>query len=403
MERRMRVCVCVSVGLLASGARADEGVLTLEGALQRAREQAVPVVSGRWRIDEARARARGARVLRDNPLLETAVGDRSDGASTDLELGLSQTLELGGARRGRIAAADAALALETAHADQARVLALRDVALAFQRALAATERVRIAEEAVRHAEEVQRIAARRLESGDVAALDVNLAAGAVARARSERLSAQAAAVLGLGELRVLLALPPDAPLTPAGDLGPRPPDDVEALLAAADVRPDVAAVDAELRAAEAETAMGRGLRWPEITPGIRYERDQGTRILWAGLTLGLPLWNRGQEARAAGEARTARLRHAATALRRSARQEVASAHEAYGLRVSAAAELDTAAARLEENETLARRSYEEGQIGLGDLLLVRRESLEARSLHLERRLAAKEMEMELLARAGVWR
>ncbi|MET0553224.1 MAG: TolC family protein [Vicinamibacteria bacterium] len=403
MDRRTGVSVCVWAWLTVSGARADDGVLTLEGALQRAREQAVPVVSGRWRIDEARARARGARVLRDNPVLETAVGDRSDGAASDVEVGLSQTLELGGARRGRIAAADAALALETANADQSRVLALRDVALAFQRALAATERVRIAEAAVGHAEEVHRVAARRLESGDVADLDVNLAAGAAARSRSERLSAQAAAVLATGELRTLLALPPDAPLTPSGDLGPRPPGDVAALLAAADVRPDIAAVDAELRGAEAETALGKGLRWPEVTPGIRYERDQGTRILWAGLTLGLPLWNRGQEARAAGEARAARLRHTATALRRSARQEVASAYEAYGLRVSAAEALDEAAARLEENETLARRSYEEGQIGLGELLLVRRESLEARSLHLERRLAAKELEMDLLARAGVWR
>jgi cobalt-zinc-cadmium efflux system outer membrane protein len=405
MKRSMQVCVCVWMCSTPTGARAQEGVLTLDGALQRAREQAVPVVSGRFRIEEARARAHGARLLRDNPVLESAVGDRSGGSSssTDLELGLSQTFELGGRRDGRIAVADAAVALETAKADEARVLALRDVALSFQRAVAAAERVRLAEVAVRHAEEVERIAARRLSAGDVAALDVNLAKGALARSRSELRSARAAAVLALGELRILLDLPPDAPLVPSGDLRPRPVEGIAALLQSAAERPDIAAVDAELRAAEGETAQGRGMRWPEVTPSVRFERDQGTHVLWGGLTLSLPVWNRGQEARAAGEARTARLRAGADALRRSARQEVLSAYEAYGLRITAAEELDDAAARLGENETLARRSYEEGQIGLGELLLVRRESLEVQSSHLERRLAAKELEMELLARAGVWR
>ena len=101
MKRSMQVCVCVSLWSAPLGARAQEGLLTLEGALQRAREQAGPVVSGRFRIEEARARADGARVLRDNPVLESAVGDRSGGpsSSADLELGLSQTFELGEARR----------------------------------------------------------------------------------------------------------------------------------------------------------------------------------------------------------------------------------------------------------------------------------------------------------------
>jgi cobalt-zinc-cadmium efflux system outer membrane protein len=149
-----------------SGGRAQEGVLTLDDALQRARERAVPVVSGRFRIEEARARAEGARVLRDNPVLESAVGDRSDGASAsaDLELGLGQTFELGGRRAGRVAIADAGLALETAKVDEARLSALREVALAFQRALAAAERVRLAETAVRHAEEGRRVAAPRLSA-----------------------------------------------------------------------------------------------------------------------------------------------------------------------------------------------------------------------------------------------
>jgi cobalt-zinc-cadmium efflux system outer membrane protein len=91
------------------------------------------------------------------------------------------------------------------------------------------------------------------------------------------------------------------------------------------------------------------------------------------------------------------------AQRRAVHTEVTSVYQAYRLRLAALQELEEAARHVEENETLARRSYEEGQIGLAELLLVRRETVEARLVHLERRLAVAEAEVDLMARAGVVR
>ncbi len=382
----------------------QEPALTLEAALQRARERAPALVSARGRIEETRARLRGARALRDNPVLGAAAGHRyEDGPPADLDFGLSQTFELGGRRGGRIRAAEAALARDTATAEGALVRALRDVAIAFLRGLYTGERVRLARASEGYAAEVGRIAERRFAAGDVAALDQNHARGALARARAEARAAEAAEVLAKGELRALLGLDSESVLTLAGELQPEPLPELGSLLESASARPDVRALEADVQEAEGEIAVGKGLRWPDVTPVVRFEREAGTNILWGGLTLTLPLWNHGQEPRGVGEARASRLVAEREAMRRAARVEVKSSYEAVRLRRAAVEALADTAARLEENEVLARRSYEVGQIGLAEWLLVRRETVEARQLHLERRLEAGGAEFELLARAGALR
>jgi cobalt-zinc-cadmium efflux system outer membrane protein len=402
--KRLKVPFLVAAACLGPRAAAgQDGVLTLESALERARTHSLPVVSARHKVEEARARLRGARALRDNPVVEGALGLRDDEQPNDYALGLSQTLELGGRRGARTRAAQAALEREAALASDTGTRTLREVAFVFLRALAARERLRLARSAEADAESVQRIAERRHAVGDVARLDVNLAVGALARARSAAAAAAATEALALGELRVLLALPADFPLTLSGEVGPRPARDLAALLEAAGRRADLQAAEAERRQAQAEIEAGKGQRWPDVTPAVRYERDEGTNVVWGGLTLSLPVFSRGQEQRGAAEARAARLDAELAALRQAARVEVESAFEAQRLRLEALAVLRDAAARIEENEALARRSYDVGQIGLAELLLVRRETLDAQLSHLERRLDAAEGEIELMARAGVLR
>src|SRR5205085_1289887 len=145
--------------------------------------------------------------------------------------------------------------------------------------------------------EVDRIATRRREAGDVAALDTNVAASALARAKAEVHAAEAERVSALGMLRVLLDMRASESLSLDGDLRIRASAVPEPLLARALERPDVLLLKAELREAEAEVREGRSARWPEITPSFRYERDQGDRVLWGGLSLTLPFFDRGREAR----------------------------------------------------------------------------------------------------------
>jgi cobalt-zinc-cadmium efflux system outer membrane protein len=55
---------------------------------------------------------------------------------------------------------------------------------------------------------------------------------------------------------------------------------------------------------------------------------------------------------------------------------------------------------LDENETLARRSYEEGELGLAELLLIRKETLETRLLYVNTLLDAFIAGVDLQSKAG---
>ncbi|HVZ15672.1 MAG TPA: TolC family protein [Terriglobales bacterium] len=122
--------------------------ITLDEALSRARVRAPQILAAKDRVDEARGRLAGASVLlQENPVIETSVGPRysANGDTTDYDVSLSQSFELGGRRSARIAGARAGVERETATSrDVARRL-LRDVSVAFVRGLAAKERLSIAE------------------------------------------------------------------------------------------------------------------------------------------------------------------------------------------------------------------------------------------------------------------
>jgi cobalt-zinc-cadmium efflux system outer membrane protein len=392
----------LALGLATAHPSAAQEPLTLEAAAARARERSAAVRAAEAEAEQARLRLAHLPFLRDNPVAEGAVGRREPGPN-DLEIGVTQPLEIGGGRGARRAEAEAALAHAQAAVLDARRMAARSAATTYLRALHAEERLRLARASAGFAADLQRIAERRLEAGDVAALDVNLAGSAHARARAESKAAEAERESALGELRVLLDMPAAEPLLLADPLeaeaGPAP---VAELLAVARERADLQALRAQLRLAEAEVRAGRAAAWPELAPGVRYERDEGTDVVWAGLSVTLPVFDRGRAQRAAGESRAGLVRARIAALERAIENEVRTAHRAYELRREAWAEMSGALATADDNEALARRSYEVGQIGLGELLAVRRETLEARRAWLEALLAAGTARFDL-EQAGAMR
>jgi len=386
----------VGAALLLCGSPVGATELTLDQALALARERAPAIAAARARIDEARGRATGAAIpLRDNPIVDVAVGSR--GGSVDAEVGIGQNFELGGQpgarREGAAAGVDAAVAA----AEDATRLALRDVGVAFYRGVHAEERVRLAASAEEMGAAAVKTAERRHQLGDVAVLDLNVARTGLARARSDRMAAEAARDDTLARLRTLLGVDAESPLAVRGDLRDRrrvepkrPPD-----------RPDLRALAAEAREADAEVRLGEGQRWPELGLGARYQREEGTDAVLGTLTLTLPIFERGQGLRAEAGARARRLRLELDARRRAAAVEVRAAGEIYRRRIEAAEELERGAMPLlEENETLARRSYEAGQVGLAELLLIRREVLDTRTIYLDRLLEAAIAGIELEAAAG---
>jgi cobalt-zinc-cadmium efflux system outer membrane protein len=385
-------------------------VLTLDQALALAREWSPSILSARARIDEARGRLAGASVLlRDNPLIETAAGHRrlseagSRESAADVEVGVSQTFELGGRRNARIAGAEAALAQEVATSHDALRRLLRDVANAFVRALHAQERLQLTRAAERVTADIQHTAEQRYHVGDISILDANVAQSAAARVRSDVLAAEAARASALGDLRVLLGMDFAEPLAVHGDLRDRRRYTLPDLLARAPERPDLRALEAGIQEAQAEVRLGEGLRWPDVTLGFRYVRETPADVATLGtFTFTLPVFARGQELRDTGSARARRLRQELEAGRRVVDSEVQSAFAVYRHRVEAVEELERSALPvLDDNEALARRSYEAGRMSLAEFLLLRRETLETRSAYLDRLLEAALAGIELEARAGV--
>jgi outer membrane protein, heavy metal efflux system len=379
--------------------------ITLDQAFARARARAPQIIAAEARIDEARGRLTGASILlQENPTVETAVGPRfsPNGDTTDSDVSVSQTFELGGRRSARIAGARAGIDRETATSrDVARRL-LRDVGVAFTRGLAARERLRLAEASSKIADELFQSMNRRYQAGDVPILDVNLARNTSARARAETRSAHASYITAMGDLRIFLGMSSDEPLEIVGDLHDRQRFDLSILLAKAGDRPDLRALAAEKAESQADVQLGKGFRWPTVAPAFSYKRDQGDNIVQGGLSFTLPIFNRGQGLQAVGQARSRRLDRELEATKRAVSVEVQTAYDVYNLQVAAAEELERdALPSLDENETLARRSFEEGEIGLAELLLIRREGFDMRTIYTERLLEAAIAGIELESRAGV--
>jgi cobalt-zinc-cadmium efflux system outer membrane protein len=377
--------------------------LTLAEALRLARERASTILEAGSRVEEARARLVPASLRwRENPVLEVGGGRRHDVRSFfDYSVSVSQAIEPEARRLARGAGAEAALAAAEAELKDMRRIYLGEVATSFERALAAQERLRLTAEASQLSQDLLMTIERRYSLGEITALDLNRARIAAARARAERSAADGERTNASGELRAMLGLPAGGEPPLAGSLPKLATFDLAALLARIGERPDLAALAAGAREAEAQVRLGETLARPELALRTGFAREERADIVSGGIAVVLPLFRRGQEEQAVGRARANSLRARAEALRRAVEAEVRGAFAAYQRRLQAVAELEGAALpAVDDNETLAQRSFEAGEINLGELLLLRREILETRLAYLDLLLAARLAAVELETRAG---
>jgi outer membrane protein, heavy metal efflux system len=407
-EDFMRVwcCLAIAVGCAPSvGVSAQSRRISFVEALTMAREQSPASVVARARVEEVRGRLAGARVrFRENPTFEAFAGPRrGDGGTTpDFDVGFNQLFETGGQRAARIAGAEAAIAAEQSTTEDVTRRALEAVALGFFRTVHSQERLRLLADAEMTAQQVLQIATRRYESGDIAVLDVNIAKTALTRARSTRMAADADRVSAAGVLGQLLALPAGSAIVADGTLSGDRSIDLPRLIAAIDNRPDLRTLRAALTEAEADARLGRGLRRPDVGVGIRASREGRDHIVVGGLTVALPTFNSGQELLTTGTARASRIRIELETTRAAAIAEVRTLYDAQLVRAAAAAAYELEALpSAAENEQLAERSFEVGQLTLADFLVVRRELTDTRLEYLDRLLESVETAVRRDAAAGV--
>lgn len=380
----------VTIACLMAAGSASAETVTLEEALKRAVEGNPDLQAAGADVEVSEGMLLGARKLPYNPELGAQLGPSFGDGQTffDYEVGLSQTVELGGKRGDRVAGAEARCGGAEARQRWTRYLTTLQVRRAFFLALVARSRMETARDAEAVAAELKAAALDRISLGAGTQLDVNVGTAAVGRAQAERMAAERRYREARVQLATVLGAPAKADLEPDGQV----PSfatlslDEEAFIARALKRDDIAALGLERDAAQADMALAGALAVPDVSLGVIYGRDalDDTHAVLFGLSAPIPLFNRNQGGRAAANGTFRRATILADAGRRQAEREARAAFRNYSLARDAVLGFDRdVVEKLGENLTLARESFRAGKIGLLEFNVVRRDLVDTRNAYLE--------------------
>lgn len=381
------VLLIVAAGAFPALSRGQEKQsLTVSEALALARDHNPDLLAARQELDIARGRLVRAHYPNQfNPELGGG-GARRDfagrpGGSTDFDLTLSQELEVGGQRGKRIEEAEKNLTKVAQQVKDRERLVLAQVKDAFYRGLYLKRRLELFQEVETLNRRLRDIAASRFQAGDVAKMEVNVAAVRLGQTRKDAIVARRDYHNALQELERLLGLEPVGQLTPSGQLiiQPQPFQHDHLLQLALKNRPDLQAAITEQQRVAAETALTHRLIVPNPTLQAFYRNEEGGDTIAGGaVSFPLPLFDRKQAelTQLAGRAGQAGYERHSTELR--IQQEVREALRSYEaareeVTVFETAVLDQAA----ENFQFIETAYREGKIDLLQLVVVQNDLVNA--------------------------
>lgn len=357
-------------------------------ALARNRE----LLAARQDIAAARGLITQSR-LRPNPALDVTFGTGrplGSAGEQEFEIGYAHTFETGGKRTRRIDVARVGIEVaELEVADRERQVRA-DVRSRLAEVLAARRNLDVLRELVTLTDRASRATVQRVAEGEAAPVERALLQVELGRLTADRALSTSAAARALGALKLAVGLDAGDALSLAGDLvQPRLTLSLDSALASAfEQRPDLRAARAVERQAEAEVALARAERTPDLIGVARYTQsdsrfDQfGTtangqltpvadrdHMLTVGVSIPLPFANRNQ-----GNIETAQSRRQAAMLRRQftediVRTEVRAAYEHYLASAEALRTFDADVIKqAQEGMAIIRATYELGEVPLLDLL-----------------------------------
>jgi len=411
----LAVAVAVLPVLASATERSAHASLTLDTAWALA-EQANPELrKARAALDAARGELTDASGwLFNNPELALELRRRSlfqagqaDAQRREWGAGLSQTFEIAGQQGFRREAARTGLSALEEEIAEAHRRVRAEVEGRFVQVLALQERIETEQLTLDLIGRNTRLISKRVEAGEDSKLDGNLATVDAERARNQLSVLQEQVIRARADLAALLQLPERALPTATGELMPRETRyTLDELIAAVSSRPVVQALDWREQSARSRLDLERAARYPDVTLGLIMSREAGIdgrdRITTFGISLPLPLFRRNAAGigRASTELTNAQIDKAAVA--RDARAAVVAGWQRWAsLRDRVERLTEAVRPKLEENLSLSQRAFQEGEIGLPQLLLVQRQTLDAQrdviEAQLELRLAQIELEY-----AGGW-
>jgi cobalt-zinc-cadmium efflux system outer membrane protein len=375
----------------ASAQTANSSPLTLAETLRLAETASLAVRAREAQLAAAEgSRREAASLLFNNPELSVERTRRSaatpDGNAREWGLGIAQPIEIGGQQARRREAASASLEALRAEIEDARRQARAEASLRFHAVLAAQRRVRLEQRSVELFDGTAQAVAKRRSAGEDTRLDANVALIEAERARNALAVSQEHLQDAKAELATALQLPPSAAPEVVGDLGvPNGaplPYGLDQLLASAQALPRQRALAAREDAARARVGVERASRYPDVTVGLNVGRegpaDGRERVTTLTLSVPLPLFKRNDAAigQAMSDATQAEIERAAAT--RDGQAQVRRLWTRLDSQRERVARLQRAmVAASADNQQLAAKSRQAGQIGLLDQLLVNRQALDA--------------------------
>lgn len=359
-----------------------------------------------FRLEVERARARLQQAgLRPNPTLDfeqssgrlaNNPGDRAT------SVGLALPLEVGGQRGRRIDLAQAELAAVQAQVAERERLLAAEVRKAFVDALSAQRELEITDGLNRLDTQTASIVETRVGVGDAAPLEASLL-----RVEIDRLLARRALVEGrwqaaLLRLKTLAGMAPEESLQLRADssltAAAMPASLNEALETALRMRPDLRLARLVEAAAQAGLRLVEAQARPSVTINTRYTTDRtltslpapftpfpdSGRTLTMGVSIGLPVFNRNQGAKAEAATAITQAQQRRVFIEAAIRAEVASAFARQQAATRALAIFEQGVlGRSQDNLRVLRGAYEIGAFKVTELLAEQRRLLDAQKEFIE--------------------
>jgi cobalt-zinc-cadmium efflux system outer membrane protein len=217
-------------------------------------------------------------------------------------------------------------------------------------------------------------------------------------------AAEAERTAAIGEFKALLAWSDPVDPQLVGSLTDRIRAGLDVRAVAPADRPEVQTLVAEAAEARSDIQLGKAFKKPDLGFGFRLKRDEGHQAAAGVFSIALPFFNAGQEQLATGIARERRVELERSAVVSELDLRARAARETFNLRVSAMEPIERdVLPGLEENERLARRSFEVGELSLPDLLVIRREFVDTRLQYVEALADAAIASIDWQMAAGVLR
>jgi cobalt-zinc-cadmium efflux system outer membrane protein len=281
-------------------------------------------------------------------------------------------------------------AAEVEVADRERRLAA-EVRASYTEVLAAIKELEITEHLTDLDQQTARVVEVRVTEGDSAPIELNLLCSEVDRLKSRRALVEGRLQASLLKLKNLVGIAPGEPLRVAETLDAQiliePPPSIEAAVdIALRTRPDLRLTRLIEEVAQAGLRLAHAQGRPEVTAFTRYTNSSAVfdatpagalrdkdRLLTFGVSIGIPVFNRNQGAKAEAEAAIAQARKRREFAEAVVRSEVASAYARYeaakkSLAIFEQGVLDRSA----QNIRSVRGAYEIGAFRVTDLLVEQR-------------------------------